>query len=363
MSTPDLIYEAALHPEGWQAALLAIGRDTGARDVAIGAYNAATMIHETINLPIDPYYESQYETHWASRNFLWERTATLPVGQLFSFETVLPETEFARTDFYNEWWHPQGLDHALGMNLIVDNEISAVITIYRPNSRPEFSDRDKGVFACLLPHLVRALKIKRCVTHTVSIDSDFREMLAHLNKAGFVVTASGHLLHCNRMAEQLLDDKVLGVTGSGVLIAQSAPATSILRQLIQTVTGDLGQPKRALLNRFGKRAIMIRVSPLFGIKSAFSCPRALILVDDPEADPIATDCTHFLRAAFSLTIAEANLVIRLASGESLKACAERSSITYATARTHLARIFDKMAIQRQSELCRLVIKLGLDGQT
>jgi DNA-binding CsgD family transcriptional regulator len=361
MSTPDLIYEAALHPEGWQTALSAIARDTGARDVAIGAYNAATTVHETINLPIDPYYESQYETHWAAHNFLWERTATLPVGQLFSFETVLPKTDFARTDFYNEWWHPQGLDIALGMNLIVDNETSAVITIYRPNSRPEFSDRDKGVFAGLLPHLVRALEIRRCVTHTVSIDNDFRETLAHLNKAGFVVTASGRLLHYNRMAQQLLDDKVLEVSGSGVLIAQRAPDTSILHQLIQTVTGDLGQPKRALLNRFGQSAIMIRVSPLLGVKSAFSCPRALILIDDPEADLITTDCTHFLQAGFSLTIAEANLVIRLASGESLKVCSERLSITYSTARTHLARIFDKMGIQRQSELCRLVIKLGLDG--
>jgi DNA-binding CsgD family transcriptional regulator len=360
MSTPDLIYEAALHPEGWQTALLALARDTGARDVAIGAYNAATTTHETINLPIDPYYESQYENHWASRNFLWERTAKLPVGQLFSFETVLPKAEFAQTEFYNEWWRPQGLDRAMGMNLIIDNEVSAVITIYRPSSRPEFSDRDKKIFAGLLPHLVRGLEIRRCVIQAASIDNDFRETLAHLNKAGFIVTASGRLVHCNLKAEQLLAEKSFGLSSGDILVAENAQGTSILRHLIKTVTGGLGQTKRAFLNGFGNRALIIRVSPLFGIKSAFSWPRALILIDDPEVGPVATDCTYLLRAEFCLTVAEATLVVQLASGESLKAYAERTSITYATARTHLARIFDKMGIQRQSELCRLVIKLGLD---
>jgi DNA-binding CsgD family transcriptional regulator/PAS domain-containing protein len=361
MSTPDLIYEAALYPEGWQTALSALARDTGARDVAIGAYNAATMVHETINLPIDPYYERQYETHWASRNFLWERTAKLPVGELFSFETVLPATEFARTAFYNEWWHPQGLDRAMGMNLIVDNEVSAVITIYRPDSRPEFSNRDKALFAGLLPHLVRALEIRRRVTHAASIGNDFRETLAQLNQAGFIVAATGQLLHCNRIAERLLAEKAFRLSGSGVLTAENGEATSILHQLVKNATGRTGHSKRAFLSRFGKRALMTRVYPLFGIKSAFSSPRALILVDDPESAPAVTEGANLLRVEFKLTAAEATLAIQLASGEDLKGYAERTGVAYATVRTHLARIFDKMGLQRQSELCRLVVKLGLDG--
>ena len=361
MSTPDLIYEAALHPEGWQTALVALAQDTGARDVAIGAYNAVTMVHETINLPIDPDYQRQYESHWASRNFLWERTVRLPVGQLFSFDTVMPATEFARTEFYNEWWHPQGLDRALGMNLIIDKDVSAVVTIYRPDSRPEFSDRDKRLFASLLPHLVRALEIRRCVARASAFEVDLRETVTHLDKAAFIVAATGHLLHCNRKAEQLLAQKAFNLSGSGILNAENSAATSILRKLVETATGQAARPTRAFLSRAELRSLMTCVSPLPGDQSAFSYPRALILIDDPDSGHSTTDCAKLLRAEFNLTAAEATLAIQLASGEDLKKYAARTCIAYPTAKTHLARVFDKLGLHRQSELSRLLVKLGLDG--
>jgi DNA-binding CsgD family transcriptional regulator len=292
---------------------------------------------------------------------LWDRTAKLPVGQLFSFDTVVPATEFARTEFYNEWWHPQGLDRAIGMNLIVDNDVSAVVTIYRPNSRPEFSDRDKQLFTRLLPHLVRALEIRRCIAHAAGFEIDLRATIAHLEKAAFIVAATGCLLHCNRMAEQLLAKKALNLSGSGVLIADNSTATSTLRKLVDTATGQAAQATRAFLKRSEDRSLMIRVSPLPGVHSAFSSPRALILIDDPDSAPSTTDCTDLLRAEFNLTVAEATLAIKLASGEDLRNYADRACITYTTARTHLARIFDKLGLHRQSELSRLVVKLGLDG--
>jgi DNA-binding CsgD family transcriptional regulator len=199
------------------------------------------------------------------------------------------------------------------------------------------------------------------VTHAASTGNDFREILVQLNQAGFVVAATGQLLHCNRMAEQLLAEKAFKLSGSGVLTAENGEATSILHQLVKNATGRTGHSKRAFLSRFGKRALMTRVSPLFGIKSPFSSPRALILVDDPESAPAATDGANLLRVEFKLTAAEATLAIHLASGEDLKDYAERTGVACATVRTHLARIFDKMGLQRQSELCRLVVKLGLDG--
>jgi DNA-binding CsgD family transcriptional regulator/PAS domain-containing protein len=361
MSTADLIYEAALHPEGWQDALLAIAGDTGARDVAIGAFNPTTMVHETINLPIDPYFERQYASYWATRNFLWERTATLGVGQIFSFDTVLPREDFLQTEFYNEWWRPQGLDYVMGMNLVTDGHASAVVTIYRPRSRPDFTKRDKRKLASFLPHLVRALEIRQCVAHSESVEADFRETLACINKAGFVVDRTGRLLYCNRLGEQLMADKAFTLSGSGGLVAGSPSDTSALRRLIEEATGSKAKSGRIFITRTEKRALLARVCPLPGNRSVFANSRALILFDDPNIVLDALEHTALLQLQYDLTKCEALMALQISSGETVKDFASQTGIAYATARTHLARIFDKLGVHRQSELSRLIFKSGLGG--
>jgi DNA-binding CsgD family transcriptional regulator/PAS domain-containing protein len=360
MSTADLIYDAALHPEGWPAALLAIVNDLGARDVALGVFNSATMVNETINLPIDPYFKDQYESHWATRNFLWERTARLQIGEIFSFDSVMPRQEFSQTAFYNEWWRPQGLDRVMGMNLISKGHTSAVITIYRPDSRPDFSNSDRRKFLSLLPHLVRAVEIRECLAHSKSVEADFRETLACIGRSGFVVDRAGRLLFCNRMGERLLSQRSLSLSGSGSLIADHPADTAALRRLIDGAAGPDARSGCMLLALIDKRAMMTRVCPLPGNRSVFTEPRVLILLDDPNMMPSSSEANRLLRLEHNLTAAEAAIAVQLSSGETLKKFADRTGIRYTTARTHLARVFNKMGVHRQSELSRLIIKSGFD---
>jgi DNA-binding CsgD family transcriptional regulator/PAS domain-containing protein len=360
LATADLIYDAALHPEEWQIALLAIAKDLGARDVAIGTFNSETMIDETINSPIDPYFIDQYESYWSKHNFLWERTAGLQIGQIFSFDSVMPREEFIRTRFYNEWWCPQGLDRVMGMNLASKGHASAVITVYRPKSRPDFTIRERRKFSSLLPHLIRALEIRECLAHTKSVEADFRETLACIDRAGFVVDGSGQLIFCNRMGERLLSQKSLSLSGGGSLIADSASDTAALRRLITNAFGSARRSGRMLLAQADQRAMMARVYQLPGYRSAFSEPRVLILFDDPNLLPACSRSDKLLRLEYNLTAAEAVVAMQLSSGETLKRLADRTGISYATVRTHLARVFDKMGVHSQSELSRLIIKSGFD---
>lgn len=64
-----------------------------------------------------------------------------------------------------------------------------------------------------------------------------------------------------------------------------------------------------------------------------------------------------LRRRFGLTPAEARLALEMARGDGKQAAAERLGISYATARSHLSRIFDKTGVRRQAELVRLVLGL------
>ncbi|WP_430515647.1 helix-turn-helix transcriptional regulator, partial [Inquilinus limosus] len=83
---------------------------------------------------------------------------------------------------------------------------------------------------------------------------------------------------------------------------------------------------------------------------------AAIFITDPDAAaPLAP---ALLRQMFGLTAAEAALAVEIGRGEGLEAAAERLSIARTTARTHLARIFDKTGTGRQAELVRLLLHYG-----
>jgi DNA-binding CsgD family transcriptional regulator len=64
---------------------------------------------------------------------------------------------------------------------------------------------------------------------------------------------------------------------------------------------------------------------------------------------------EFLKNRFNLTPAEARVVIRLITGESLRPCAKALGIKYETVRGQLKSIFQKTKTRRQAELVLVVI--------
>src|SRR5262245_35879201 len=66
--------------------------------------------------------------------------------------------------------------------------------------------------------------------------------------------------------------------------------------------------------------------------------------------------TAFLKDRFDLTPAEARLVVRLITGESLRPCANTLGIKYETVRTHLKSVFQKTGTHRQAELVTVVLR-------
>jgi DNA-binding CsgD family transcriptional regulator len=62
-----------------------------------------------------------------------------------------------------------------------------------------------------------------------------------------------------------------------------------------------------------------------------------------------------LRSVFGLTQAESALAALLAAGDDLRSAAEKLAISYGTARTRLAEVFQKTQTHRQGELIQLLL--------
>ena len=105
----------------------------------------------------------------------------------------------------------------------------------------------------------------------------------------------------------------------------------------------------------GKRPYGIIVGPVSTHAPLLSVPRPVVCVVITDPDRQTPLPNERLQAAFGFTEAEARLAALLANGEELKSAAEKLRITYGTARTRLAEIFQKTETRRQGELIRLLL--------
>jgi len=83
-------------------------------------------------------------------------------------------------------------------------------------------------------------------------------------------------------------------------------------------------------------------------------PTAILFMTDPEQ--AAEVRSEWLREDFGLTAAEAGFTREILKADGLRAAADRLGISLTTARTHLARVFDKTGTRRQAELVRLILQ-------
>jgi DNA-binding CsgD family transcriptional regulator len=198
-----------------------------------------------------------------------------------------------------------------------------------------------------------------------ALETDLKTTLSMLDRAALIVDHSARVLYANVVAERLMSEGTLRLSGNGSLVVGTHVETAALRRLIDEAVAYQARAGRLSVQRPGKRPITGLIAPLSARKSAFSTMCALLIFDDPDQDDTHRKAPDpqgiaLLKSQYRLTGSEANLAVCLAAGVPLKDAAAARAITYATARTHLSRIFEKMGVHRQADLCRLMIKSGFD---
>jgi DNA-binding CsgD family transcriptional regulator len=358
------IYDSVQTPEMWQTALEGAARFLSVKDVGLASYDFDRQQFGVISArDIDPDYVRSYAEYWGQRNFLWRSSASLPVGKLFSFDIAMPLSEFYRTGLYNEWFRPQGMDKALGANTLVEGSFSAVATVYRPSSRPDFSSRDVARFEALLPHLQRAMQMRRRLGAAPDGKADVFAVISAIEKAAILVDRNVRLLCANRPGEELIQDRSLNITRKGTVTAWNSEETGRLHRLVYSAANRNagGSGGKTIVRREGRASLVLLVAPLPGARFGAIDELALIFADDPERKCLNPPDLDLLQAQYQLTPAEASLAILLLGGATPRSAAVKQNIAVSTARAHLARIFEKTGAHSQPELMRLLRRSGHDN--
>ena len=189
------------------------------------------------------------------------------------------------------------------------------------------------------------------------------EALDLVNMGLAVIGAGGNLLLANHTAKRIFEDRDgLELTARRNIrtTQRSTPALDDLIRQAARPAGGAADSILAVQRSSGKRPLTLLIRSVEGASSKrdLMAPAVLVFILDPE-EPVGTTEAE-LRQLYGLTSMEACLAGLLMEGKTLDDCCGLLGIRRSTARTHLQHLFEKVGVQRQSELVSLLLKsIGL----
>lgn len=290
--------------------------------------------------------------------------ARLPVGRANATDRMFTPAELRSLPFINEFFRPIGLMETLGGNLFLDNARFSLMGLQRGDDRPPFDDDEIAAMESLMPHITRAMQLRRAFirveTANLALQSAVDRLEAGLvlfaidgapiyaNTAmqaiarradGLALDRAGRPLIANldarRRFDTLLDDATKGGAG-GVLTVPRASGGRDYAMLISPAPVSLTQLRWDKRGQAG----------------------AIVLVHDPDSRTATPP--EILETALHLPKGAARLVASLAGDGDLKSFAEQEGITIHTARFHLHTALTRTGARNQAELGRLAVRLLRD---
>jgi DNA-binding CsgD family transcriptional regulator len=305
---------------------------------------------------IDPSSIDRYARHYGQLD-AWRNTADargLLDGRIRLGDQVLARNELHRTEWYNDFAHPLGLDQLV--HFVQPVRMQGLIptvhfSVFAGSRDPEFDQETIRKLTQYQPHLKQALLLRMMVEENICAASA-RALVSASCEPALLVDRNLAIRAANGQAEALLRDGVFLLSQHGVLVSPAAggnlvPALGRVFAAAHqatpcTVAGPCGSMGACFYN----------ITPV-----SLTWPEgpvgdhALIVVRIPRRR--ALDLAP-LRVAYGLTATEAAIAAALAEGDQIRDIGEKRSLSRETVRTHVKRILQKTGCSRQSDLIRLV---------
>jgi DNA-binding CsgD family transcriptional regulator len=358
----DYLYDAAVGEQSWQGLAVEIARAFDATSAVLKVHapeGTVQLLDTTENLIISPQQQT-WADHW-QQNDLWvERSLAYGPSKIVTNTDLVPDSEFNRSRFYNDWTRHLEIYYMIGAVFPVNAGSVGVIGIHRPRDALGYDEDDRRRIARFLPHLRRAFHLSTRLTNVALAASAGLDALEKIGAAVLVVDDRCRLLFCSRLATAYLNPGSVLTSVHGRLTTNQVESTVRLEYLVQqavlsasgkacTAEGHLVLPRSARLPLFLSIAPLRPAPNLFGTLA----PLAFVSIRDPEAATISTEA---LRDLFNLTRTEAAVAEALSRGKAITEIAEECGASLGTIRTHLKKILMKTGTQRQAQLVALLLR-------
>jgi DNA-binding CsgD family transcriptional regulator len=353
------VYDAALDERLWAGLASQIGAAFASPGTVVftlgngpAEYLSATANHQIMRHAYEEYYHKVDPFAKAAFN--------LKPYETFASHEILSDSEYIKTELYQDFCRNVEVFHVLGSLAPIGDSKFVAIGIHRPRNYLAFDEKDKRIATLFMPHLERALQVRRRLAESgIPMRAAF-ESLHRVGTATLVVTRDSRIIYANDQAERLLRAKN-GLSGYNQRLgAENRDASRTLVALVQSAVdvaaGLAASAGGALaIEREGRLPLTVLVAPLRPARDRFgaSLPAAIVFIRDPEWP---TPMTLALQGLFGLTPTEACIASMLADGRSVDDIATQKGNTPNTIRVHLKSIFAKTNTARQAQLVALILR-------
>jgi PAS domain-containing protein len=288
----------------------------------------------------------------------------LATGTASTSDRVLSEEERNALPFFNEFFRPIGLTETLAGNLFNDRGRFSLIGLQRGDDRPPFDDDDIARMEQLMPHVTRAVQLRRTFVRLEAQNRALQAAIDRLPTGLVVLDSDGGAIFVNATMQALAKRADgLSLDRSGRPLLANLTARRRFDALLHDVSkggagGVLSAPRTSGARDY---AVLVSPSPASLAHLQWDKPGiagSLVLVHDPDSRSQAPP--HVLERALNLPKGAAKLVAALAADEDLKSFAEREGITIHTVRFHLHTALARTGTRNQAELVRIAVRLLRD---
>jgi DNA-binding CsgD family transcriptional regulator/PAS domain-containing protein len=356
----EALYETAMDETRWPHTLQQLADVTGSQAATFWVLDGSDQprLPTFLYINFDPPFVREYLDRMAPLDPTVQYLVRHPRAPIVHDAMVISEHDKDRHPYYD--WHHRFTDARYRMigRMSPAPAVQAGVALHRTRNAGRFEPADLERFTLLQRHLERALTVGFRLGSLGTFLQCTTELLDRNPAAVLLLTEQGRIAYANQPACALHAQRDGLVLSDGVALANKLDNEKlkglIARALSDISRSDAGGAMRAV-RPSGKRPYTIFVSPLSRRYPALSAlrPAVCVMIIDPESAPGLPLAR--LRALLGLTESEARLAALLAAGNDLRAAAALLGITYGTARTRLAAIFQKTDTRRQTELVRLLL--------
>ena len=276
--------------------------------------------------------------------------------RVFLEHELSTEEERRSHPYYQEFFLKVGLPWFAGVSCVLRGRRWAICFLRGPRQQP-YDTADVKYLRALSPHLRRMVAIAN--EFSAAVQKSTLRLLDHSTDAVVALDFHGRVEWASPQAMSILAPVVF--VRNGALHTRDTRSNtqlqSTIRAAVQARSPSL-QPDDAvvLLTVDGQPAVLLEIITLPRTETnVFSSAAALIFVKDlVHRRPVPVEK---LMRLLGLSKGEAAVASAVGAGLSLRDTATSLGVTYETVRTHMARIFQKMAINRQVDLIAILEKL------
>ena len=288
--------------------------------------------------------------------------ARLPVGTVSATDRMMSREDF-HSEFVQDFYRPLGMRETLVANIASNGGQYALLGLHRGQDRPAFTDFEIATLERFIPHLTRAIQLRRSFINVEAHSTSLQTMLDRSLSGMALMESPESAIFINATLREIsARGDGLSLDRRGRLIPAHADARRVFDRTVADIfaggSGAIVMPRSA-----DERPYSVLVAPAPGLLAQWNWerrarPGAIVLVHDPARR--MPNAVETLRQGMGLTAGAARLVAALSADDDLKSFAEREGVTIHTARFHLRTALVRTGTRTQAELVRYAVQMLRD---